>query len=106
MGALIAGIYENSAELEPRGEMQPTAQNAYEVRYSLRHADNARLALTFIVTGENADLILLQGHERFGPRNLNANPGQFDQHAYRLDELEELKHTIRVKILSHLATAL
>ena len=106
MGALIAGIYENSAELGPIGEMQPTAQNAYEVRYSLCHADDARLGLTFILTGDHADLILLQGHERLGPRNLNANPGQFDQHAYRLDELEELKDAIRVKILAHLAAAL
>lgn len=102
MGALIAERYEPAAELRRRGEMQPAAQDAYEVRYSLRHADNARLALTFIVAGEQADRILLQGHERSAPRDLRADPGQVDQHAYRLDEIEELKDAIREKIASHL----
>jgi hypothetical protein len=104
MGAAIAKEYEGSAELEPRGKMQPIAQHLYEIRYSLRHADDARLALTFIVTGERADLILLQGHERSGPRDLSANPGQVDQHAYRLDEVEELKEAVREKIVAHLTT--
>ena len=96
--------YDEGAVLEAADEMQLTAQNAYEVRYSLRHADDARLSLTFIVTGDNADLILLQGHERSNPRDLSANPGQIDQYAYRLDEIDELKNAVREKIAAHLAS--
>lgn len=102
MRQVIAEDYGEDAQLEPRGELQPAAQNAYEIRYSLRHPDDARLALTFIVTGENADIVLLEGHERSEPRNLSANPGQVDQHAYRLHEIEALKNAVRAKIVDHL----
>jgi hypothetical protein len=44
-------------------------------------------------------LATLQGHQR----SLSANPGQFDQHVYRLEELEELKEAVREKIIDHLA---
>lgn len=102
MGEVIAKEYGESAQMECRGELQPMARNAYETRYSLRHTGGARLALTFIVTGQEADLVLLQGHERSGPRDPSANPGPVDQHAYRLDEIEELKEAMREKIIAHL----
>lgn len=103
MGELISKEFGDAAVWEPAGEIQKTAQNAHEVRYSLRHADHVRLSLTFIITGDNADLVLLQGHERSVPRDLGANPGQFDQHAYRLNEIDELKEAVREKVLAHMA---
>jgi hypothetical protein len=93
-----------SAVLKRRGAMQQTAQNAYAVRYSLRYPDEARLSLTFTVIGEDADLLLMQGHERSGPRDIRANPGQIDQHVYRLDEIEEIKAAVQQKISTHLQT--
>ena len=91
-----------SAVLEQRSPMQQTAKNAYAVRYSLRHPDDVRLSLTFILIGENADLILLQGHERSGPRDVRANPGQVDQRVYRLEKVEEIKEAVQGKIIEHL----
>jgi hypothetical protein len=93
-----------SAVLKQREAMEQTAQNAYAVRYSLRYPDEARLSLTFIVVGEDADLLLMQGHERSGPRDIRANPGQIDQHVYRLDEIEEIKAAVQQKISAHLQT--
>lgn len=94
--------YGRFAVLERRGSMQQMAENAYSVRYSLRHPDEARLSLTFIVTGEDADLLLVQGHERSGPRDIKANPGQVDQHVYRLREVEDIKAAVKEKIVDHL----
>ena len=74
----------------------------YETRYSLRHADEERLSLTFI-TGDAADLVLLQGHQRSTARNLSADPGALDQHVYRVDEFDELKTAIREKTVAHLS---
>lgn len=91
-----------SAVLKRRGEMHKLAENAYTVRYSLRQPAEVRLSLTFTVVGENADLILVQGHERSGPRDIRANPGQVDQHVYRLEQIDEIKHAVQEKILAHL----
>jgi hypothetical protein len=71
--------------------MKPTAQNAYTVRYSLQHPDDVRFALTFTVTGEEAELVLLQSQERAGPQDIRANPGQVDQRVYRLESIDEIK---------------
>ncbi len=90
------------AELKQRGSMEVTAQNVYAVRYSLRHLYDVRFALTFIVTGEEADLILLQSQERTGPQDVCSNPGQVDQHVYRLEKIDEIKHAVQVKISAHL----
>ncbi len=84
--------------------MEQTAQNAYSVRYSLRHPDDTRLALTFIVTGEEANLLLLEAQERSGPQDIRAHPGQVDQRVYRLEEIEEIKQAVQEKIVSHLQT--
>ena len=75
----------------------------YEIRYSLRHPDETRLSLTFIITGDKADLVLLQGHQRSTARNLNADPGAVDQHVYRADEFDELKAAIKDKVAAHLS---
>ena len=91
-----------SAVLEQRSPMQPMAQNAYAIRYSVRHPDEVRLSLTFIVVGEEANLILLQGQERSGSSDVRANPGQVDQHVYRLEQIDEIKLAVRDKILAHL----
>ena len=91
-----------SAVLEQRSSMEPTAQNAYEVRYSLRHSDDVRFALTFVVTGEEANLILVQSQERTGPQDIRSDPGQVDQHVYRLEEIDEIKHAVQEKISAHL----
>ncbi len=90
-----------SAVLKPRGAMHKLAENAYTVRYSLRQPDDARFSLTFTVVGENADLILVQGYERSCPRDIRANPGQVDQHVYRLEQIDEIKHAVQEKILAH-----
>ena len=90
-----------SAVLEQRGPMQRIAQNAYVVRYSLRHPDEAQLSLKFTVVGDNADRILLQGHERSGPRDISANPGQVDQRVYRLERTDEIKEAVQEKISAH-----
>ena len=94
----------HSAVLKPRGVMHKLAENAYAVRYSLRQPDEVRLSLTFTIVGENADLILVQGPERSGPRDARANPGQVDQHVYRLEQIDDIKHAVQEKILAHLGS--
>ena len=85
-----------------RNPMQQTAQNACEVHYSLRHPDEVRLSLTFLVVGDNADLILLQGQERSSPRDIKADPGQIDQQVYRLERIDEIKEAVPMKVTAHL----
>src|SRR5829696_9248026 len=63
----------------------------YEVTYSIPHSEDAPLSLTFIVTGDDADTILIQGRQRSTAGEVNAAPGQLDQRVYRLDRLNELK---------------
>jgi hypothetical protein len=82
--------------------MQQTAQNAYAVRYSLQYPDEAQLSLTFIVVGEDADLLLMQRHEPSGHRDIRADPGQVDQRVYRLGAIEEIKAAVQQKIAAHL----
>ena len=91
-----------SAVLKQRSPMEPTAQNTYTVRYSLRHPDEARLSLTFIVTGEDADLLLLREQERSGPQDIRSDPGQVDQRVYRLEQIDEIKEAVQAKIAAHL----
>ncbi len=91
-----------SAVLKQRGPMQQTARNAYAVRYSLQHPDEVRFALTFIVTGEDADLLLLQSQERSGLQDNRSDPGQVDQHVYRLEKIDEIKEAVQELIVAHL----
>ncbi len=91
-----------SVVLTPRDAMHKLAENAYTVQYSLHQPDDARLSLTFTVVGESADLLLVQGQERSGSSDVRANPGQVDQHVYRLEQIDEIKLAVRDKILAHL----
>ena len=98
----IEKVHGRSAVLKPRGAMHKLAENAYTVRYSLRQPDEVRLSLTFTVVGENADLLLVQSHERSDPSDTRASPGQVDQHVYRLERIDEIKHAVQQKILARL----
>lgn len=94
--------YGRTAVLTPQGAMEQTAENAYAVRYSLRQPEEARFALTFIVVGEGPDLLLVQGHERTGPGDPRSDPGQVDQHVYRLQQVDEIKAAVKARIVEHL----
>ena len=91
-----------SVVLTPRDAMHKLAENAYTVRYSLQQPEDVRLSLTFTLVGENADLLLVQGQERSSSGDFRANPGHVDQHVYRLEQIDEIKHALQDKILSHL----
>jgi hypothetical protein len=93
-----------SAVLEQKGPMEPMAQNVCSVRYSLRHPNDGQLALTFVVTGEAADLLLLQAQEQSGFRDTKADPGSVDQYVYRVEEVEDVKRAVQEKIRAHLRT--
>ena len=93
------------AVLKRRGGIEQTARNAFAVRYSLRQPDEARLSLTFRIVGDDADLLLLEGQERLGLRDVKANPGRVDQRVYRLGEVEAIKAAVRAKIGPHASGA-
>ena len=92
------------AVLEQTGPMEPIAQNVCSVRYSLRHPNDGQLALTFVVTGKSADLLLLQAQEQSDPRDIRADPGPVDQHVYRVEEIDGIKQAVQEKIRAHLRT--
>jgi hypothetical protein len=92
------------ATLEQRSPMEPTARNAFTVRYSVRHPDNDRFALAFVVTGDDADLLLVQTQQHTGPKDVMADPGQVDQRVYRLEKIDEISKVIQDKISAHLQT--
>ena len=94
--------YGRSAVLKPRGSMQQTAGNVYEVQYALREPQEASLSLTFMVVGDDADLLLLKQHEKSGPDDHRSDPGQVDQRVYRLGEVETIKAAVKEKIIDHL----
>src|SRR3954471_3406671 len=64
-----------SAILQQKSPMQPISQNACRVQYPLQDPDEAPLWLTFVVVGDEADSVLLQGHERSGRSDSSADPG-------------------------------
>ena len=82
--------------------MQQTAGNVFEVRYALREPQEAKLSLTFMVVGDDADLLLLEHQEPSGPDDNRADPGQVDQRVYRLGEVEAIRAAVREKIIDHL----
>jgi hypothetical protein len=94
--------YGRSAVLKPRGLMQQTAGNICEVQYALHNPQKTDLSLTFMVVGDNADLLLLKRQEQSGPDDNRADPGQVDQRVYRLGELETIRAAVREKIIDHL----
>ena len=98
----IRNDHGQSSALEQRSPMEPTAQNAFTVRYSLRHPDNDRFALTFVVTGDDADLLLVQAQQHPSSRDVKTDPGQVDQRVYRLDEIDEIRRVVQEKISTQL----
>src|SRR5215217_7433500 len=95
--------YGRSAALKPRGSIQQTAGNIYEVQYALRAPQEAKLSLTFMVIGDDADLLLLKQQEQSGPDDNRANPGQVDQRVYRLGDVETIKTAVKERIINHLS---
>lgn len=93
-----------SATLKQRGPMEPAAQNAFTVRYTLGYPDEVRFALTFVVTGDDADLLLVHAQQHTGPKDIMADPGQVDQRVYRLEKIDEISKVIQDKISAHLQT--
>ena len=91
-----------SATLQQRGPMEPAAQNAFTVRYTLGYPDEVRFALTFVVTGDDADLLLVQTQQHTGAKDIMADPGQVDQRVYRLEKIDEISKVIQDKISTHL----
>ena len=105
LGRLARGIetdHGRSATLKQRGPMKPAAQNAFTVRYSLQHSDNARFAITFVVTGDDADLLLVQTQQHTGAKDIMAHPGQVDQRVYRLEKIDEIRRAVQEKISTDL----
>jgi hypothetical protein len=91
-----------SAVLQQKSSMRQISQSACVVQYALLNPDEDWLSLTFIVVGDEADCVLLQHQERSGPPDRRANPGQVDQHVYRVEKLDEIKTAVREKISAHL----
>ena len=102
VGRNIADKHGRTPAVERRDVMQ-TARNTYEVEYLLRGCRNRQLSLRFILTGEKADLVLVQTRETPEQAKLKKDdPGEIDQHVYRLEEMDRLKGVVEKKIVSHL----
>jgi len=93
----------DSTSLDRRESLHKIAKDTYEVRYSLHGKGDERLSLTFTLVGEEGDKIIFQGHQRSTPRDVSANPGQVDQHVYRLEEMANLMQAVQEKVTAHLA---
>ena len=92
--------YDRHATLEQQ-DIQETARDTYDVRYSLRSRGMDRLSLDFILTGDNADLVLLQDSQT----GTHKRAGQVDQRVYRLDRIDDLKAAVEEKVISYLKAA-
>ena len=99
LSQVIVRKYDRHASIKQQG-IQETARNTYDVRYSLNQAGRERLSLDFILTGDNADLVLLQDN-KLGAREV----GQVDQRVYRLDQIDDLKAAVEEKVISRLKAA-
>jgi hypothetical protein len=100
LSRVIVRNYDRHATLEQQ-DIQETARNTYDVRYSLHCAGRDRLSLGFILTGDNANLVLLQDNQP----GSEENAGPVDQRVYRLDQIEDLKAAVEEKVISHLKAA-
>ena len=83
-----------------RRDVKQTARNTYDVEY-LMGGYGSQLSLRFIVTGERADLVLFQSREKREQADAK-DPGEVDQHVYRLEEIDHLKQAVEDKVVSHL----
>ena len=95
---MVVRKYDRKVALD---QFQETARNTYEVRYSFCGADDNQTLLTFILTGDDIDIVLLQDNQPAG----RESPGQVDQRVYRLDEMDDLKRVVQDKIITHLNMA-
>ena len=100
LSQVIVRKYDRHASLKQQG-IHETARNTYDVRYSLRSRGMDRLSLDFILTGDNADLVLLQDNEPVAGETRR----QVDQRVYRLDQIDDLKRAVQDKVISHLKNA-
>lgn len=91
-----------SATMKQRCPMEPAAQNAFTVRYTLGYPDEVRFALTFVVTGDDADLLLVHAQQHTGAEDIMVDPGQVDQRVYRLEKIDEIRRAVQEKISTHL----
>jgi hypothetical protein len=91
-----------STTLQQTSPMEQTAQNAFTVRYSLQHPGKDRFALTFVVTGDDADLLLVQAQQHPDSRDVKVDPGQVDQRVYRLENVDEIRRVVQEKVSTHL----
>jgi len=101
MDRFVATEIDAEATLE-RSDLHKTAQNTFDIEYSLRDREGSGLSFTFIVTGAEAETLLFECDEHPGSPDYRANPGHFDQHVYHTDALDPLKSAVRSKILAHL----
>src|ERR687894_756825 len=85
IGSVIAQEYHSGPVLE-RHAVKPIARNTYDVEYIFRSSGDTMLELGFIVTGNNADVILLQTRKTSGDQSRNVDPGQVEQRVFHLDE--------------------
>ena len=74
--------------------IQETARDTYDVRYLLRWGGEDRLSLDFILTGDNANLALLQDNQP----GADESAGQVDQRVYRATDLDDLRAAVQRKL--------
>ena len=94
VGRVIADKHGRTPAFKRR-DVKQTARNTYDVEYLMRGRGKSQLSLRFIVTGENADLVLFQSREQADPKEY---PGEIDQHVYRLEEMDHLKEVVEDKV--------
>ena len=97
VGRVIADKHGRTPAFERR-DVKQTARNTYDVEYLMRGHGKSQLSLRFIVTGENADLVLFQSREKPKQADPKEYPGEIDQHVYRLEEMDHLKEVVEDKV--------
>jgi uncharacterized protein YfcZ (UPF0381/DUF406 family) len=101
VGRVIADRQGRTPAFERR-HVKQTARNTYDIEYLMRDDGKSQLSLRFIVTGENADLVLFQIREKPKQADSKEYPGEIDQHVYRVEEMDHLKEVVEDKVVSHL----
>jgi hypothetical protein len=101
LGTVIVDKHGRTPTLERRNAEQ-TARNTCDVEYLVRSHRKRQLSLRFIVTGENADLVLFESREAPNQADCKGHPAEIDQHVYHLEDIDHLKEAVERKIVSHL----
>lgn len=89
--------YRGHPTLQQQG-IQETARNTHELRYSLFRDGDNQLSLSFILTGDEGNTVLLRQNDGDGP-------GQVEQQVYRLTEIDDLTTAVQEKIIGQLEAA-